>query len=218
MKIANTEPPKVETNEPKKRATILLICLGLLIGCVIVGYQSSKKMTEMNAKLTDQKLTIASLEDEIAELTAALPEDDTLSSTAEESETNVAGLSSERTKQDDERMETFLKTLLTWSDYNAYESARNMLVTEYGITEDNVLLSKFMPAVSEDTFGSSNMKYKKLASYVTEINEGNYSYFTLVTVAAKDANGNEASGDVGFMYTTDENGTISNLSAYTLMP
>ena len=57
------------------------------------------------------------------------------------------------------------------------------------------------------------MNYVNMHSYVVNLDIGVYSYFTVVDVISKDAQGHTGEGHIIFTYDVDANGTVSNMVA-----
>ena len=87
------------------------------------------------------------------------------------------------------------------------------------------MLSTFVPEVKDAPLGQDgkmintinayglNMTYVKMHSYVVGIDNGVYSYFTVVDVLSKDAQGHSGEGNIIFTYNVDANGAVSNMVA-----
>lgn len=135
------------------------------------------------------------------------------------------GLDTSRVATDDRLVSQIIKTATTWSDSESYTNARNTLRDEYKIAEDSYLLTTFMPKSESMPLGQGgkmintidayglNMTYVNMHSYVVNIDNGVYSYFTVVDVLSKDAQGHTGEGHIIFTYDVDANGTVSNMIA-----
>lgn len=138
---------------------------------------------------------------------------------------NSFGLDTSRVATDDRLASQIIKTATTWSDSESYTNARNTLRDEYKISEDSYLLTTFMPKSESMPLGQDgkminnidayglNMTYVNMHSYVVGIDNGVYSYFTVVDVLSKDAQGHSGEGNIIFTYDVDANGTVSNMVA-----
>lgn len=138
---------------------------------------------------------------------------------------NSFGLDTSRVATDDRLVSQIIKTATTWSDSESYINARNTLRDDYKISEDSYLLTTFMPKSENMPLGQGgkmintidayglNMTYVKMHSYVVNIDNGVYSYFTVVDVLSKDAQGHSGEGNIIFTYDVDANGTVSNMVA-----
>lgn len=138
---------------------------------------------------------------------------------------NSFGLDTSRVATDDRLASQIIKTATTWSDSESYDKARNTLRYDYKIAEDSQMLTTFMPEVQDMALGQGgkkinainayglNMTYVKMHSYVVGVNNGVYSYFTVVDVLSKDAQGHSGEGNIIFTYDVDANGTVSNMIA-----
>ena len=169
---------------------------------------------------------LASQQSEIATLTQQKQEaSDKRTSEVNTVTKNSFGLDSSRVATDDRLASQIIKTATTWSDSESYTNARNTLRDEYKIAEDSYLLTTFMPKSESMPLGQGgkmintidayglNMTYVNMHSYVVGIDNGVYSYFTVVDVLSKDAQGHSGEGNIIFTYDVDASGTVSNMIA-----
>lgn len=170
--------------------------------------------------------TLASQQSEIATLTQQKQEaSDKRTSEVNTVTKNSFGLDTSRVATDDRLVSQIIKTATTWNDSESYTNARNTLRDEYKISEDSYLLTTFMPKSENMPLGQGgkminnidayglNMTYVNMHSYVVGIDNGVYSYFTVVDVLSKDAQGHTGEGNIIFTYDVDANGTVSNMVA-----
>lgn len=170
--------------------------------------------------------TLASQQSEIATLTQQKQEaSDKRTSEVNTVTKNSFGLDTSRVATDDRLASQIIKTATTWSDSESYTNARNTLRDEYKIAEDSYLLTTFMPKSESMPLGQDgkmintidayglNMTYVNMHSYVVGIDNGVYSYFTVVDVLSKDVQGHSGEGTIIFTYDVDANGTVSNIVA-----
>lgn len=170
--------------------------------------------------------TLASQQSEIATLTQQKQEaSDKRASEVNTVTKNSFGLDTSRVATDDRLASQIIKTATTWSDSESYTNARNTLRDEYKIAEDSYLLTTFMPKSESMPLGQDgkmintidayglNMTYVNMHSYVVGIDNGVYSYFTVVDVLSKDAQGHSGEGNIIFTYDVDANGIVSNMVA-----
>jgi hypothetical protein len=169
---------------------------------------------------------LASQQTEIATLTQQKQEaSDKRTSEVNTVTKNSFGLDTSRVATDDRLASQIIKTATTWSDSESYTNARNTLRDEYKIAEDSYLLTTFMPESESMPLGQGgkmintidayglNMTYVKMHSYVVGVDNGVYSYFTVVDVLSKDVQGHSGEGNIIFTYDVDANGTVSNMVA-----
>lgn len=169
---------------------------------------------------------LASQQSEIATLTQQKQEaSDKRASEVNTVTKNSFGLDTSRVATDDRLVSQIIKTATTWSDSESYTNARNTLRDEYKIAEDSYLLTTFMPKSESMPLGQDgkminnidayglNMTYVNMHSYVVGIDNGVYSYFTVVDVLSKDAQGHSGEGNIIFTYDVDANGAVSNMVA-----
>ena len=170
--------------------------------------------------------TLASQQSEIATLTQQKQEaSDKRTSEVNTVTKNSFGLDTSRVATDDRLVSQIIKTATTWNDSESYTNARNTLRDDYKISEDSYLLTTFMPKSENMPLGQDgkmintinayglNMTYVKMHSYVVGIDNGVYSYFTVVDVLSNDAQGHTGEGTIIFTYDVDANGAVSNMVA-----
>lgn len=170
--------------------------------------------------------TLASQQSEIVTLTQQKQEaSDKRTSEVNTVTKNSFGLDISRVATDDRLVSQIIKTATTWSDSESYTNARNTLRDDYKISEDSYLLTTFMPKSENMPLGQGgkminnidayglNVTYVNMHSYVVGIDNGVYSYFTVVDVLSKDAQGHTGEGHIIFTYDVDANGTVSNMVA-----
>lgn len=170
--------------------------------------------------------TLASQQSEIATLTQQKQEaSDKRTSEVNTVTKNSFGLDTSRVATDDRLASQIIKTATTWSDSESYTNARNTLRDDYKIADDSQMLTTFMPEVQDMALGQGgkkintidayglNMTYVNMHSYVVGIDNGVYSYFTVVDVLSKDAQGHTGEGNIIFTYDVDANGAVSNMVA-----
>lgn len=138
--------------------------------------------------------------------------------------TDSTGLDASRVAHDDNIAATFLKKCLTWSSYDEYMDVRKSLMDDYGLKPDSNFLKVFMPEVVNttspdgtnynriDVFGL-NLSYDAMTSYVTDISDDKYSYFSFVTVSSQSKTKYEGTTTAAFIYTIDKDGNITNIDA-----
>ena len=175
--------------------------------------------TQRNAVLSAQQTEITTLEQQKKEAS------DKRTSEVNTVTKNLFGLDTSRVATDDRIATEIIKTATTWSDADSYNAARTKLRDDYKFTDDSQMLSTFMPEVKDAPLGQDgkmintinayglNMTYVKMHSYVVGIDNGVYSYFTVVDVLSKDAQGHSGEGTIIFTYDVDANGTVSNMVA-----
>lgn len=174
---------------------------------------------QRNAVLSAQQTEIAILEQQKKEAS------DKRTSEVNTVTKNSFGLDTSRVATDDRIATEIIKTATTWSDADSYNAARNKLRDDYKFADDSQMLSAFMPEVKDAPLGQDgkmintinayglNMTYVKMHSYVVGVNNGVYSYFTVVNVLSKDVQGHSGEGTIIFTYDVDANGTVSNMVA-----
>lgn len=200
-----------------KQARHGLICLGvaivILIGNMII---SSVYYVPTKIKYVDAKQNVA------ADVERAKVNN-------QQSNVNVSkkatGLDAERVKTDDIIIEKFLKKCLSWKSYDEFKAIREEITESYNFAKDSNFMSVMFPNIEvTDKDGnvynridveSLNMSYDSLKSYVTNISNGVYTYFTEVTVTST-ADDNTSSGMIVCTYSIDEDGNMMNIDAFTI--
>lgn len=174
---------------------------------------------QRNAVLSAQQTEITALEQQKKEAS------DKRTSEVNMVTKNSFGLDTSRVATDDRIATEIIKTATTWSDADSYNAARTKLRDDYKFTDDSQMLSTFMPEFKDAPLGQDgkmintinayglNMTYVKMHSYVVGVDNGVYSYFTVVDVLSKDAQGHSGEGTIIFTYDVDANGTVSNMVA-----
>lgn len=191
-----------------KKYVPALIFLAFFAGSV---FASSRIEARHNEELLTQSMMISKLQ---AEGKQNGGEEAAESQKEESPQDSCVNL--DRVSQDKEVSETFFKTILTWKSYEEYKRIREMLMENYAIPEQDPMMTEFMPKIDEGMFRGENLEYKAQDIYVTDTDGSKYSYFSIVTVSSKGKNGGTADGKIGFLYSIDKDGRISNLSAHTL--
>lgn len=175
--------------------------------------------TQRNAVLSAQQTEIVTLEQQKNEAS------DKRTSEVNTVTKNSFGVDTSRVATDDRIATEIIKTATTWSDADSYNAARTKLRDDYKFTDDSQMLSTFMPEVKDAPLGQDgkmintinayglNMTYVKMHSYVVGVDNGVYSYFTVVDVLSKDVQGHSGEGNIIFTYDVDANGTVSNMVA-----
>lgn len=110
-------------------------------------------------------------------------------------------------------LDAFTSTLLNWTGKTGYDNVRQKLINDWKFTEDSKLLTAFMPPVDELDANISLSSYK---TFVLSDDGKNLSYFLICTVRST-VGGGSANGTVGIRITINEDGTISDVTAQTLM-
>ena len=129
-----------------------------------------------------------------------------------------------RADRDDEIAAGFLNTVCTWNSYAEYTAAREQIMADYDLTESSQFMSVFMPEIGNITSSDGtnynkidvlglNMTDQRIKSYVTKIDGGDYSYFTVVDVRSTWENGGESVVQAVLLYTVDAGGSLSDVYA-----
>ena len=200
----------------KKDKVLWVVSIGVMLLGIVTFVVTD---IQRSSALTSQQSEIAALTQQKQEAS------DKRASEVNTVTKNSFGLDTSRVATDDRLVSQIIKTATTWSDSESYTNARNTLRDEYKIAEDSYLLTTFMPKSENMPLGQGgkminnidayglNMTYVNMHSYVVGIDNGVYSYFTVVDVLSKDAQGHTGEGNIIFTYDIDANGTVSNMVA-----
>ena len=192
------------------------IALVAIVGCV---YFSS--VSKWDASLLKQKSTIEEYENAISVQKQSTQEKQ------ENAISAVSGIDFSRVEKDNKTAETFLKTIMTWNNYEEYEAIRQKMITDYHLPENGTFMTVFLPEVMNKTSKNGknyneinnkglNVAYESMESYVTKIANDTYSYFAVVKWSTTDKDGNEASSKAAFAYSIDANNGLTELEGYTI--
>lgn len=200
----------------KKDKVLWTVSIGFMLLAIVAFFIID---SQRNAVLSAQQSEIATLTQQKKEAS------DKRTSEVVAVTKNSFGVDTSRVATDDRIATEIIKTATTWSDSDSYATARNNLRDEYKFADDSQMLTTFMPEVKDAPIGQDgkmintinayglNMTYVKMHSYVVGFNNGVYSYFTVVDVLSKDAQGHSGEGNIIFTYDVDANGTVSNMVA-----
>lgn len=200
----------------KKDKVLWTVSIGFMLLAIAVFAVTD---TQRNAALSAQQQEIATLEQQKKEAS------DKLTFEVATVTKNSFGVDTSRVATDDRIVSEIIKTATTWSDAETYNAARAKLRDDYKFTDDSEMLTTFMPEVQDMALGQGgkkintidayglNMTYVKMHSYIVGVDNGVYSYFTVVDVLSKDAQGHTGEGNIIFTYDVDANGTVSNMVA-----
>lgn len=141
----------------------------------------------------------------------------------------TTGVSADRVYNDTQKISDLLKVACTWSSFSAYNAAREMLISDYGVSESSVFLSEFMPEVTEYTnnkgeivndidLNNMNMFFSNISPHLVsvDLNADVYDYFAIVTVGSKVDQDVSGETHIAVTYSVDKDGNISNIDAILL--
>ena len=138
----------------------------------------------------------------------------------------VTGTDTLRVAKDRVVAEDLIRQVTSWSTYDEYEAARQLLTLDYGMKEDGQFLSRYMPFVLNtelnginynhiDTKGLNSL-YEGMTQYLINVDGNDYTYSTLVEWSARNSVGSMGTAVSLFEYTITVDGVLYNLSAFTL--
>lgn len=207
-----------------KKIAAVVVCALLALGSFLFYYLSSGTW-ESNLLVQEREIYSMQNDIEAKKLTVTEKEHVVIRDTT--------GLDYERVQKDDAIAEEFLKHVMSWDNYNQYQTIRKECIDEYGLDEDSGFLQVFLPEVPlmrtndgkaynmiddgdiEHPSGL-NIKYEGMSSRVSGISTDSYSYFTIVDWSTQDEKGREAMAQAVFTYDVNGDGDILNVDAYAI--
>lgn len=182
-----------------------------------------------NSVLSKQAIQIKSLNDQIheAQRKSAMV-DSQIRKATEDAKSSASGLDFSRVNSDYNLAEKFLKECLTWSNESEYRLVRENILYKYGTdVTGGEFMNLFMPEIPVikdadgnvyEEFGEiANLEYVSMDQHVVDVSSsGDYSYFSEVVIASTDASGHRGQGRCVVLYTTDRDGNLHNIDAYTV--
>lgn len=197
-------------NNGDNTGKLKLFCLGLLVLVLAAAFTIGRSISQTEKAIDAQKTQLAALTEELEGYQDAQKE-------AEDKKGDASDTVSEndRSAKDYSLAREFLKTLLTWDSYQNYSDIRNTLASEYGMAADSQVLSSFMPEISEETLGDSNMRFEDMDAYEVHADGDTIQYFAICSVRNR-IDGNVGTGKVAVFYSVHGDGSIHDISAYSL--
>lgn len=207
-----------------KKIAAVVVCALLALGSFLFYYLSSGTW-ESNLLVQEREIYSMQNDIEAKKLTVTEKEHVVIRDTT--------GLDYERVQKDDAIAEEFLKHVMSWDNYNQYQTIRKECIDEYGLDEDSGFLQVFLPEVplmrtnDGKTYNmiddgdiehpsGLNIKYEGMSSRVSGISTDSYSYFTIVDWSTQDEKGREAMAQAVFTYDVNGDGDILNVDAYAI--
>lgn len=218
-KLRNIHEEKEAPREkPKGADKRLKICAVVILALILfVGIKGSITKTSLTSKVSKQQKLLTEAQDKAHEY--GIAKDDNGELVLPDTAIGDADASSLEPGSAEERnMETitsFTKLLLNWKGQSGYNEARQTLIDEWGFNEKGRLLTSFMPELKEDINANMSMSGNPTV-FVLSNEDGNIAYFLICTVR-NTIDGTSASGTVGIHLTINEDGTLSNVTAQTLL-
>lgn len=193
------------------RGKLQLFFLFLVLLVAITGFAMTRGIANEKAVIAEQESQLTALRAELEEYQQAVEEKTDNMTDDGDGKT----VSTDDTAKFTKTVQDFLKTFLTWDTYSKYTEIRNWLMTDYGLTPDSQVLTSFMPEVTEEALGNSNMRYTDVSIYEVSRDGDLVSYFALCSVRNR-IDGNVGNGKVAVFYSIGKDGNLSNISAYAL--
>lgn len=202
---SNTTPEKKQMaigNKSGLLCGLLALIIVILTAWIFISIRSTRD------RLTEQSAQIETL----------ITERDTLKAQKKEQKETAEANKPEKSRRetDLEAAKSFLSKLLTWDSAEKYRGIRDMLKETYQIPEENSLLTVFMPDLPDEALKGQNMEFAKAETYLVDDSTDAYQYFALCNVI-NNTEGATGYGRIGVFYSVDNEGTISGISAYTLV-
>lgn len=211
------EEKETETTEKPTGADVRLkiafAAIAVLTAVVWIKGQATK--SSLTAELEKQQGLLASAQAEALMYGITEDDDGDLVIPVTDKPVDVSELDWDSTEQrNDELLSSFANLLLNWEGKRGYDKVRQTLMDDWKFTEDSRLLTSFMPAMDEDM--NANISLSGYSTFILSNDGKNMSYFLLCTVR-NTINGKSATGTVGIRISINEDGTISNVTAQTLL-
>ncbi len=191
--------------------------IGIAALIIIIGIKGAATKSSLTSQLEEQKklldtaqaqaLIYGITEDDEGELIIPVTETD---ASVDISELDWGSIE----QRNNTLLSSFTSLLLNWEGQKGYEKVRQKLMADWEFTEDSNLLTYFMPQIDKEL--DANMSLSGYTTFVLDNDGKNMSYFLICTVR-NTIDSTSASGTVGIRITINEDGTISNVMAQTLV-
>lgn len=138
----------------------------------------------------------------------------------------VVGQDDSRVNRDEELINEFMSSVMSWSSWDEYEEIRNQLKKTYGLTDDSDVLTVFMPSVPNEVSNDGKTNYNRIDTYAIHMSYDNsdiyniniagtdYSYAVFADWHTSDKNGSVGRSSTIFTLTVDYEGVIKDLHAF----
>ena len=133
-----------------------------------------------------------------------------------------------RMEADGALMKEIITIATTWDSGPAYVEARNKIVSEFNLSEDSEFLSTFLPGEDsgayrvDDTgqyhyaYPDANSKLVDFTYYLTDIEDGVWEYFGLVTTQTVAPNQGTLNTNVAVTMKVTSDGDLQEIRAYAV--
>lgn len=200
------------------RLKIAVIVLGILIA--FIGIKGFITKSSLMSQVEEQQKLLTAAEAEALMYGITEDEDGDLVIPEVEEPVNVSDMDwsskwDSISARNMDLLDSFAHLLLDWDGNNEYEKNRQTLINDWGFTENNKLLSSFMPKMDDDMDAHMTLPKGSVKSFLLENDGKNMTYFLLCDVR-NTVNGISANGKIGIHITINENGTVSNVFAQTI--
>lgn len=117
--------------------------------------------------------------------------------------------SPERVTHDEGMATELLEKIFTFSDFESYQSARNVIVEDLGVDSNDPMLTEFFPEIVPYEDGTNavdenglNMRFREATFYLTEVG-ARYKWLAVVEVDVKGDAGNTVTRTYGVQFQTE---------------
>ena len=197
---------------------LVIVAVGVFIATEVMSKSWQKELSDMDIALNDAAISSAD----------AIRRDET--DRTSQPDFTITGLDNTRKNKDDTVASKIFGYATTWSSSQTYMSQREHLLKQYDYLDENSqFLQEFFPPVDRvvirDTSGALisnpldnglNMKFSYLLSYVMDIKDDTYSYFTQVYISSSGPAGGTSTGQFIATYDVNADGEFSNIFCYAL--
>lgn len=199
---------------------MVVVVFGVI--ALVVALASSMMISINNGNVSNQEAHIAELENQISLAEVGLDKE------REAVVKEATGVDANRKARDERYMRDIVSTATTWSDFQAYQTARRTIINDYGIAEDSDFMQVFMPDPSqyENSEGEStneidsnklNMSFDSMETYVSDIVGEKYSYVSIARIKTRSLD-QDATADTYdiIIYTTNEDGSLDSMTVHPI--
>ena len=199
---------------------MVVVVFGVI--ALVVALASSMMISINNGNVSNQEARIAELENQISLAEVGLDKE------REAVVKEATGVDANRKARDERYMRDIVSTATTWSDFQAYQTARRTIINDYGIAEDSDFMQVFMPDPSqyENSEGEStneidsnklNMSFDSMETYVSDIVGEKYSYVSIARIKTRSLD-QDATADTYdiILYTTNEDGSLDSMTVHPI--
>lgn len=184
-----------------RKSTIGMIASGVVLAITLGGFVMVSSSAE--AELASQRAQLASLTSRLDAVKSATVSADTAA--AEQ----ARGYSAERVAHDEAMATKVFEKLFTWSNFEQYKEARDVLSAQLGVPADDPMLVEFFPEVVPYEDGGNavddaglNMAFKNATYYLTGVGS-RYEWLAVIEADVTGDAGNTSTRLFGVTFKTE---------------